>query len=101
MAARVYTLGTATFLTFNSAMMAMRDVLYKYDLGEQVVGGDHEVLQVLLQQHPEAERKIGPGVSHFTVDNAPAGEDGERRILTRCFFLHRVDGSVSDFSYLK
>lgn len=45
----------------------------------------------LLQRHPEAEEKIGVGVSEFYVDGNEWGN--------RCFHVKRIDGSRSDFSF--
>jgi len=49
-------------------------------------------LRDLIQRHPDASMKIGPGISHFSVQRNPDwGGYG--------FWLHRVDGSSTDFSY--
>jgi Protein of unknown function (DUF3223) len=59
--------------------------------GQLVVGEDAEFLQWLLDKHPQAPEKIGRGVAGFSVQTTAIG--------TRCFFVHRVDGSSTDFSY--
>lgn len=47
----------------------------------------------LLERHPEAREKIGLGVAElFTGPDAYGG---------RCFFVRRVDGSETDFSFLQ
>lgn len=50
-------------------------------------------LAEMLMLHPEAEDKIGCGVSHFTVETDK--EFGR----TRHFVVHRMDGSSTDFSF--
>ncbi|WP_327212342.1 DCL family protein [Rhizobium beringeri] len=65
-------------------------MLYKYDLGDYVDEKDSIVLSELLRRHPEAERKIGPGIESFRVKSADNG--------TRCFWVTRVDGSEERFS---
>lgn len=54
---------------------------------------DNSFLVELLNLHPEAIEKIGPGISHFTVAPHPVF----RR--SRHFLVHRVDGSFTDFSF--
>jgi len=57
----------------------------------RVTGPDHEFLLALLDCHSEAESKIGAGVDHFEVR--------PNRFKTPTFWLVRVDGSETDFSY--
>ena len=70
-------------------------MLYNYALGEQVSAQDEEILLDVLRHHPSAEEKIGSGIAYFTVRtplNFPTA---------RCFWLHRIDGSGTDFSYCR
>ena len=53
----------------------------------------HSFLCALISRHPRAAEKIGTGLQHFTVELGLYG--------ARCFYLNRVDGSRTDFSYLK
>jgi hypothetical protein len=57
---------------------------------------DGQLLLALIQQHPKAEEKIGCGVAYFTT--ARRWDNG---IPTKHFVLHRIDGTSTDFSYLK
>lgn len=52
-----------------------------------------EFLIGLASGHPQAPAKFGEGVTHVTVEVASYG--------TRCFVLHRIDGTRTDFSYKK
>lgn len=54
---------------------------------------EFNALLALLAGHPDVSQKIGPGV--VSIDVRPAAHG------TRCFYLTRVDGSSTDFSYLK
>lgn len=50
-------------------------------------------LRDLIRRHPEAESKIGVGIDHFTVEPNEYG--------ARTFWLHRTDGTSTDFSFLQ
>eukprot|EP00798_Chlamydomonas_sp_ICE-L_P023552 gene23552-9076_t len=57
-------------------------------------------MQDLLERHPRAAHKKGPGVACIYVDlPPPAGrfKSGPKK----CFWVERVDGSTTDFSYVK
>jgi Protein of unknown function (DUF3223) len=68
-----------------------REIIAAAEDGELVTGDDAEFLLWLLDRHPRAAEKIGCGVAGFTVQDAQMG--------TRCFVVHRVDGSSTDFSF--
>jgi hypothetical protein len=76
--------------TFKGAMIYLGGRLFNCELGSTVGPGDQELLNGLLEFHHDATSKKGAGVSHFTVNQSPHGE-------TRCFWIHRVDGSSEDF----
>lgn len=50
-------------------------------------------LLALLAKHPHFRQKVGIGISHFYVDTTPYGN--------KCFFIHRTDGTFTDFSYIQ
>lgn len=59
----------------------------------EITGRDRELLEALIEFHPEAERKKGPGIRSFYVDRAePKG---------KCFWLRRTDGTFDNFSFLQ
>lgn len=70
-------------------------------LGEQVQGSvisnpTHVFLCHLVRRHPEAADKIGIGIQYFKVlTNTNYGGKN------RCFYLFRIDGTHTDFSYQK
>jgi len=91
--AKRHTIGSHTFDTQTAAVAFIQEVLYRHPLLEPIHGADHEFLLELLKRHPRKEEKIGVGVKHFTVEKAQGG--------TQCFYITRVDGSRSDFSFMK
>lgn len=58
-------------------------------------GEEHAIVGDLLMRHPEAALKVGPGVARLFV--APAPEDAPGG--WNCFYVERLDGSITDFSY--
>lgn len=69
----------------------LKAMLNKYDLKDKVSEVDSVFLHAALLKHPDAKAKIGCGVKYFYVDRADYG--------TRCFWLHRTDGTHERFSY--
>jgi hypothetical protein len=80
------------FRTKKAALEHFRAMLARYRDGQAVEGEDDADLRGLLTRHPEVERKVGVGVDGFYVDKALLG--------TRCFYLRRLDGSTTDFSFI-
>ena len=91
--AKSLTVGTRIFGTQAAAVNFIREVLYRHPLLTPIDGSDHAFLLELLSKHPHAAEKIGVGVEYFTVGKAKGG--------TQCFYITRVDGSRSDFSFMK
>lgn len=62
---------------------------------------DHAFLAALIQRHVDAAAKVGPDVSHFTIERTPAHFPGAIGAgnSSKMFVLHRIDGSRTDFSY--
>ncbi|HUK69049.1 MAG TPA: DCL family protein [Streptosporangiaceae bacterium] len=59
--------------------------------GHVVTGDDALFVAWLLDRHPCAGEKTGPGVAGFTTQTTEMG--------TRGFVVHRTDGTSTDFSY--
>jgi hypothetical protein len=79
------------FKTKTEATKFFKFMLNKCGEGSRVAPDDARDLLALLERHPSAEQKIGCGVTHFTRQKTPFGSRG--------FYLHRKDGSSTDFSY--
>lgn len=86
-------LGPFEFRTKGEAEAAIQEVANGAEIGKPVVGLAKEMILDLLERHPEASRKIGVGVSQVVVRvNA---------YKKRGFYLLRLDGSETDFSWTK
>ena len=59
--------------------------------GQRIEGMNALLLVAATNQHFDAEQKRGCGISHFTT--------GYSRHGTRCFVLHRLDGTSTDISF--
>jgi hypothetical protein len=57
----------------------------------RISADDAIVLKAALALHPEAQAKIGCGISHFSVRSADFG--------TKCFWVNRTDGTTEKFSF--
>jgi hypothetical protein len=84
-------IGPLSFSKKGDADSYLKEMLYKYDLGDKVTNEDAEILTHLLHMHPEAVDKIGSGIASFSVRTADYG--------TRCFWVNRVDGTTEKFSF--
>jgi hypothetical protein len=93
MAKKPITIGTRTFDTKGAAEKFIQEILYRRPLLAPIDGPDHAFLLALLSKHPDAVKKIGVGVKHFTVEKSIGG--------TQCFYITRVDGTREDFSFGK
>lgn len=68
-----------------------RAILHKWPHGWEIDGAEGRDLMALVENHPEADQKIGCGVARFFTGPAEYG--------TSCFWLERLDGSRTDWSF--
>ncbi len=87
------TIGDRNFVTQGAAIGFIRNMLNSQPLNTPLTGAEDSFLRSLIARHPRGGRKIGAGIHHFSVGMALFG--------TRCFYLHRTNGTQTDFSYLK
>lgn len=80
------------FSTKKEAAEHLRSLLKDTRYLRQPLTDQHDLLTELIKLHPEAEQKIGAGISNFFI--APS-EQG-----SVCFWLKRIDGTATDFSYI-
>ncbi|KAF5740678.1 putative DCL protein chloroplast precursor [Tripterygium wilfordii] len=68
----------------------------KYRSGDRL-SPEHErtIINRLLSNHPECEKKIGCGIDYITVGYHPNFES------SKCLFIVRKDGELVDFSFWK
>jgi hypothetical protein len=65
-----------------------------YSDHEKISDSAHDAfLRDLIQIHPDAAEKIGAGVDYFAIKH------DDKTGKTRHFIIHRVDGSLADFSW--
>jgi hypothetical protein len=74
-------------------MQRAKEILNRNALRSTLTGSDSTFILSLLQHHPEAAEKIGPGMTHISIEPAYKA--------TRCFYVNRTDGQRIDFSYAK
>ena len=84
-------LPSITFKSKSAAIEYFKEMLNRYNDGDELSSNDDEILFELLQCHPEMEGKIGVGVNRFYRDNSPIHP-------TSCFHIERIDGTTTDFS---
>lgn len=87
------TIGGKHFDTQKAANLFVKGLLNSQPLMVAIPEPHYSFLCALISLHPRATEKIGKGIDHFTVENALHG--------TLCFYLTRVDGTRTDFSYFK
>ena len=87
------TVGDTTFPSQKAAEVHFRSIRDKYADNVRIVDADYAQLMALLALHPDADMKQGVGVDYFTVDR------DEHYHTTRCFYIHRHDGSRTDVSF--
>ncbi|MFI5525199.1 DCL family protein [Streptomyces platensis] len=86
-------IGHRRYRTKSDAKEAVREVLYRYPIGNSVdQEDDHLLLLDLLEKHHEADDKIGPGVNGFAIAPPQRGPYPGFEVI-------RTDGSRIDFSY--
>ncbi|WP_245910482.1 DCL family protein [Nocardia amikacinitolerans] len=88
-------IGPRRFATKKASQEAVQAVLGRYQRGQVVDQADDDMfLRDLLDMHPDAGEKVGPGVDHFRIIATPRGNHkGPQAVL--------VDGRKVPFSYQK
>lgn len=88
-------IGSRRYATKKARQEAVQAILGRYGLGQVVDQEDDDLLlRDLLDMHPDAAEKVGPGVDRFRVIATPCGHHkGQEAVL--------VDGSKVAFSYQK
>jgi len=89
----VFWLAGKLYKTKKDVKELMRYILHKYKIGEYLKEEDAKVIMDLLKYHPRYEHKKGNGIKAIFV--------GEGKHKNKCFYIERIDGTKTDFSYLK
>ena len=80
------------FSSKKEAKAFLKEMLSKYDDGDDIIGDDEVLLFELILRHPDFTMKRGIGIKRFYKDKSP-------EYKTSCFHLERTDGFKTDFSY--
>lgn len=92
--AKPVNIGLHSFKTKSAAKEYIRATRDRYPIdGIKIDSSDEHFLHDLFARHPEANDKLGAGISHFTVETDPVFRK------TRHFMVHRKDGTSTDFSF--
>jgi hypothetical protein len=91
MTTRGTAIGPYQFSTKLAAKERIRGILYGTELGSFLAGDDFNLICWLLNRHSEVDTKVGAGITALSVNTNTMG--------SRSFWIHRIDGSVVDFSY--
>lgn len=86
-------IGSQIFATKTEAKNYARAIMARYAEAETIIGADDLFLRDLVAIHPEATRKIGSGISHFTTQLDPVWRK------SRHFVIVRTDGTNTDVSF--
>jgi hypothetical protein len=88
----VFLIGERTYRTKSAALDAIREVRERVKAQGSASAADDEFLRDLVALHPDAEGKVGAGIDHFEV---------RRNINNDGFWIVRVDGTATEFSFMK
>lgn len=92
MARKPIVVGSKEFKFQKDALAFFKDMLNSSRTNKTIEGEGHDLLLAVLERHPEAPQKIGVGVERFYKAPTEMG--------TSCFWIERIDGSKTDFSYI-
>jgi hypothetical protein len=91
--ARPVTLGRFTYPSIKDAKAALRALRDEHRGGAPILAEDAvDLLLSVVSAHPQAKEKVGAGIAGFLVAKSPDWP-------TDCFYLRRVDGTETDFSW--
>jgi hypothetical protein len=88
-----YRISAEVFRTKREIVAHVRGILARTQIGSELAPADRGFMLSLLQRHPSASRKIGPGIRAIRVDL------NTHWAPQKAFVLVRIDGSETDFSY--
>lgn len=83
------------FKTKGALIKKIRSVLNESDIKKTLCGEDFLFMLSILKMHPSYSIKEGPGVSSIFIKTNPLYK------RNRCFWIKRIDGSETDFSFMQ
>lgn len=87
----MYQLGDISFKTKEQIKTYVKQMLWSLPLSERLGDNTDRFLADFLKWHRNSALKIGAGIDYFTVESLVSN--------SRCFMVHRIDGTRTDFSY--
>jgi len=81
------------YATKTAVLAQAKEILNRYPENQSLSEADFEWMLSLLEHHPDADDKIGCGVTRMWVQQNPEYP------TTRTFYLERPDGTSINFSY--
>lgn len=95
------TIGAMTFATKDASRAFIRtNIIAAFDGAPRISGPMHDFVDDLLNLHPDAVEKIGPGVDYFRVDPASNWKSGVPvRPSNRTLVVVQTDGNSIDWSW--
>ena len=87
-----YYIGGLEFSSKAAIKSRVQGILKSYAPGTRLAGGDKILMFDLLHSHPNHDQKVGCGVAEIFVRTFPPYN-------TKGFYLERLDGTGTDFSY--
>jgi hypothetical protein len=89
-------IGRYSFMTKTAAKKYVQEqILHAYPVGVPLNREHENFMRELLDRHRNATDKIGVGIEKIWVEQHPIFK------RNRCFWLERIDGSKTDFSYIE
>lgn len=92
---QTYTIAGELFTTKAALQARIRGILHRMPDGQLLSLPDFEFMLDVLKRHADYEQKAGAGVAGILVRPNPVYTN------TRTFYVVRVDGTTTDFSYLE
>lgn len=86
---------TRTFDKAGDATEFFKQMLNRYEIGQQVSEADAADLSALIERHDERDEKVGTGIIGFEVNKPPADV---AQFSNRCFWIIRNNKTKIDFS---
>ncbi len=93
MSAQPVCIGTRVYATKSAALDAIRCIRNEVYARTYTLPWEDSYLRDLIELHPDAEEKIGSGIDYFEARQNIGGTIG--------FWIVRVDGSETDFSFIR
>lgn len=92
---KVFVIGSETFVTQGALKKRIQEILRQYKNEQELSNHDFLFMLEVLKNHPNYNIKNGIGIKKIFVRQNPVYKN------TRGFWLSRLDGSETDFSYLE